>query len=96
MNIMRAIKWRGLHIPDQLEDDEEVLREDYDIVEGTELSPVDWDDHQDPSLEAITRTVEFHTEQWYNKKLRQLQSQRVVLTYEKMKPEEEGPTESVG
>ena len=43
--MMRAIKWRGLDILDQLEDDEEVLRKDYNIVEGTELSPVDWDDH---------------------------------------------------
>ena len=73
-----------------------MLREDYNIVEGIELSPVDWDDHQDPSLGAIIRTVEFHIEQWYNRKLRQLQSQRVVLTYEKMKLEEEDPVESVG
>ena len=94
--MMRAIKWRCLDIPDQLEDDEEVLREDYNIVEGIELSPVDWDDHQDPSLGAITRIVELHTEWWYNEKLRQLQNRKVVLTYEKMKPNEEGPVESVG
>ena len=68
--------------PDQLEDDEEVLKEDYNTVEGTKLSPVDWDDHQDPSLRAITRTIELHTEWWYNMKLRQLQSQKVVLIYE--------------
>ncbi|MDF3675429.1 hypothetical protein, partial [Enterobacter hormaechei] len=42
-------KWRGLDIPDQLEDDGNVLREDYGTVEGTELNPVDWDDHQDRS-----------------------------------------------
>ena len=59
--MMRAIKWRGLDIPNQLEDDEEVLREDYNIVDGTKLSPVDWDDHQDPSLGAITKTIELHT-----------------------------------
>ena len=59
--MMRAIKWRGLDIPDQLEDDENVLREDYDTVDGTQLSPVDWDDHHDPSLEAVTRTVDLHT-----------------------------------
>ena len=35
VNMMRDIKWRGLDIPDQLEDDESVLREDYDTVEGT-------------------------------------------------------------
>ena len=45
MNIMRAIKWRGLDIADQQGDDEKALREDYNIVEGTELSLVDWDDH---------------------------------------------------
>ena len=59
-----------------------------------ELSLVNWDDHQDPSLEVVTRTVDLHTESWYNRKLRQLQSQKVHLTYEKMKPEE-GPTELV-
>lgn len=73
-----------------------MLREDYSIVEGTELSPMDWDDHQDPSLEAVTRAVDLHTEWWYNRKLRQLQSQKVHLTYEKMKPKEEIPAESVG
>ena len=52
---MRAIKWRGLDIPDQLEDDENVLREDYDTVDGIKLGPVDWDDHQDPSLKAVTQ-----------------------------------------
>ena len=56
---------------------------------------MDWDDHQDPSLKAVTRTVDLHTESWYNGKLRKLQSQRVNLTYEKMKPKE-GPAESVG
>lgn len=95
MGMMMAIKWRGLDIPDQLEDDEDVLRKDYSTVEGIELSPVDWDNHQDPSLEAVTKVVDLHTEWWYNAKLRQLQSQKVRLTYEKMKPEEEGPTESV-
>lgn len=93
---MRAVIWRGLDIPDQLEDDENVLREDYDTLDGTELSLVDWDDHQDPSLEAVTRTVHLHTESWYNEKLRQLQSWKVRLTYERTKPEEEGPAESVG
>ena len=95
VDMMRAIKWKGLDIPNQLEEDEEVLREDYNTVEGTELNPVYWDDHQDPSLGAINRTVELHTEWWYNKKLRQLQSQKVILTYEMMKPEEESPAESV-
>ena len=60
--MMRATKWRGFDIPDQLEDDEEILSEDSNIVEGTELSLVDWDDHQDPFLGAITRTVELHSE----------------------------------
>ena len=46
VNMMRDIRWRGLDIPDQLEDDGNVLREDYDTVEGTELNPVDWNDHQ--------------------------------------------------
>ena len=64
-------------------------------MDGIELGPVDWDDHQDPSLEAVTRTIDLHTESWYNEKLRQLQSRKVRLTYEKMKPEEEGPAESV-
>ena len=96
MGMMRTIRWRGLDIPNQLEDDGNVLREDYDIVDGTELGPVDWDDHQDPSLEAVTRTTNLHTESWYNEKLRQLQSRKVCLTYEKMKPEEEGPTDSFG
>ena len=94
VGMMRAIRWRGLDILDQLEDDENVLRGDYDTVDGTELSPVDWDDHQDPSLEAVTRTVDLHTKPWYNEKLRRLQSRKVCLTYEKMKPEE-GPAESV-
>ena len=61
---MRAIRWRGLDIPYQLEDDRNVLREDYDIVDGMELGPMDWDDHQDPSLKALTRTVDLHTESW--------------------------------
>ena len=74
MGMMRAIKWRGLDISDQLEDDEDVLREDYNTVEGTQLSLLNWDDHQDPSLEAVTRVVDLHTEWWYNVKLRQLQS----------------------
>ena len=51
VNMMRDIRWRGLDIPDQLEDDKNVLKEDYDTVDGMELSVVDWDDHQDPSLE---------------------------------------------
>jgi len=46
VGMMRAIRWRGLDIPDQLEDDENVLREDYDTMDGIELGPVDWDDHQ--------------------------------------------------
>ena len=79
--MMRDIKWRDLDIPDQLEDDGDVLREDYNTVERTELNPVDWDDHQDPSLEAVTRIVDLHTKSWYNGKLRKLQSQRVHLTY---------------
>ena len=95
VGMVRAIKWRGLDIPNQLEDDENVLRADYDTMDGTELNPVDWDDHQDPFLEAVTRTVDLHTESWYNGKLRKLQSQRVHLTYEKMKPKE-GPAESIG
>ena len=56
-----------------------MLREDYDRVDGTKLGPVDWDDHQDPSLEAVTSTVDLHTESWYNEKLRQLQSWKVCL-----------------
>ena len=71
VGMMRAIRQRGLDIPNQLEDDENVLREDYDTV--------DWDDHQDPSLEAVTRTIDLHTESWYNAKLRQLQSHKVPL-----------------
>ena len=59
------------------------------------MNPVDWDDHQDPSLEAVTRAVDLHTESWYNERLRKLQRQRIPLTYEKMKPKE-GPVESVG
>ena len=58
------------------------------------MNPVDWDDHQDPSLEAVTRTVDLHTESWYNDRLRKLQSQRIHLTYERMKPKE-GLVESV-
>ena len=54
VNMMRAIRWRGLDIPDQLEDD--------DTMDGTELNPVDWDDHQNPSLEAVTRIVDLHIE----------------------------------
>lgn len=73
-----------------------MLREDYNTVEGTELNPIEWDDHQDPSLDAVTRTVELHTKWWYNRKFRQLQSRKVYLTYEKMKPEEEIPAESIG
>ena len=95
VNMMRDIRWRGLDIPDQLEDDRNVLREDYETVVGTELNPVDWDDHQDPSLEAVTRTVDLHTESWYNAKLRKLQRQKVLLTYEMMKPKE-GLAESIG
>ena len=94
VGMMRAIKWRGLDISDQLED-EEVLGEDYYTVEGTELGPVNWDNHRDPSLEAVTRAVDLHTKWWYNMKLRQLQSWKVRLTYEKMKAEEEGPAELV-
>ena len=78
-----------------MEDDGDILREDFEEVEKTELSPVDWNDHQDPSLEAVSRSVDLHTEVWYNKKLRQLQSQGVPLTFEKMKPEAV-PTESIG
>lgn len=95
VDMMRSIRWRGLDIPDQLEDDRNVLRKDYDTVVGTDLNPVDWNDHQDPSLEAVTRTVDLHTESWYNIKLRKLQSQKVPLTYEMMKPKE-GPAESIG
>ena len=71
------------------------VREDYDTMDGTKLGPVNWDDHQDPSLKAITRTVDLHIESWYNKKLRQLQSRKVRLTYEIIKLEKEGPAESV-
>ena len=56
VGMMRAIGWRGLDILDQLED--------YDIVDGTKLGPMDWDDHRDPFLEAVTRTVDLHTESW--------------------------------
>ena len=62
VGMMRAIRWRGLDIPDQLEDDENVLREDYNIVDGTEFGPMDWDDHHDPSLETVTRTIGLHTD----------------------------------
>ena len=41
VNIIRAIRWRGLDIPDQLEDDENVLRGDYDTMDGAELGSVD-------------------------------------------------------
>lgn len=68
--MMRAIRWRDLDIPDQLEDDDNVLREDFEEVEKTKLGPVDWDDHQDPSLEAVSRSVDLHTEAWYNEKLK--------------------------
>ena len=47
------------------------------------MNPVDWDDHQDPSLEAVTRAVDLHTESWYNERLRKLQRQRIPLTYER-------------
>ena len=70
--MMRAIRWRGLDIPDQLEDDGNVLREDYNTVEGTKLNPVDWDDHQDPTLEAVTRAIDLHNKSWYNERLRKL------------------------
>ena len=46
-------------------------------------------------MEAVSRSVDLHTEVWYNEKLRQLQSQGVPLTFEKMKPEAV-PTESIG
>ena len=72
-----------------------MLTGDYDTVDRTELNPMDWDDHQDPSLEAVTRTVDLHTKSWYNEKLRQLQSRKGRLTYEKMKLDEEGPVEFV-
>ena len=95
VDMMRTIRWRGLDIPDQLKDDDNVLREDFEEVENTELSPVDWDDHQDPSLEAVTRSVDLYMEAWYNERLRQLQSWGVPLTYELMRPEAV-PTKSVG
>lgn len=95
MGMMRTIRWRGLDILDQLEDYENVLREDYDMVDGTKSGPVDWDDHQDPFLEGVTRIVDLHTKSWYNEKLRQLQIQKVHLTYKMMKPEEEGPPKSL-
>ena len=41
VDMMRAIRWRGLDILDQPEDDENVPREDYDTVDGTEFGPVD-------------------------------------------------------
>ena len=66
-----------------------MLRENYDTMDGTKLSPVDWDDHQDPSLEVVTVIVDLHIESWYNEKLRQLQNQKIRLTYEKMKLEED-------
>ena len=53
VNMMRDIRWRGLDILDQLEDDEKMLREDYDSMDGIELNPVNWGDHQDPSLEQL-------------------------------------------
>ena len=65
-------------------------------MDGTKLGPVDWDDHWDPSLEAVTRAVDLHTKWWYNVKLRQLQSRKVCDTYEETKLEEEGLAESVG
>ncbi len=77
--MMSTIKWRGLDILDQLEDDENVLRKDYDTVDGTELNPVDWDDHQNPSLEVVTRTVDLHTKLWYNENFRKLQSRGYTL-----------------
>ena len=43
------------------------------------MNPVDWDDHQDPSLEAVTRTVDLHIELWYNEKLRKLQIEEYTL-----------------
>ena len=59
------------------------------------MNPVDWDDHQDPSLEAVTRAVDLHMESWYNERLRKLQRQRIPLTYEMMMPKER-QAESVG
>ena len=35
VNMMRDIRWRILDIPNQLEYDGDVLREDYDTIEGT-------------------------------------------------------------
>ena len=72
-----------------------MLREDYDTVEGIELNPVNWNDHQDPFLEAITRAVDLHSESWYNERLRKLQRQRMPLTYEMMMPKER-QVESIG
>ena len=51
-----------------------MLRKDYDTLDGTKLGLVDLNDHQDPLSEVITRTVDLHTESWYIKKLRKLQS----------------------
>ena len=86
--MIRKYKWKKVHEPNQLVEDDNVIRGEFQTTTNQEMEVIVWHDDKEINLEALMILILFNQE-YLDRKMEILVRKVIPLSYEKMKEMQE-------